>query len=469
MTHKATSRRALPLYIDGRPVLLMRANVIIIAVLNTICYSRAVFGCGERHPIEQLQDAIGHDVTVDDLVDIIRDDRDPLRQTAVRAIAEIGPDAGLAVPQLIQMLSENDDFLPGQAARALAAIGPDAFEAIPAVIDLITHQAAMKRESHNSVYAAIAALGEFGPRAEAAIPLLLGVMSAGDSTPELKYVAAIAVAKIGDKQKRGRDILSELANVTPDAIAPDDAADVASTLAVRIAAALALWRIHGEASVGRWLTRVASSSQVEDLLRAQAIDALGEIGQEASSAVPNLIEIAAAWEPSTPHYYPCTAAIRALGAIGPSARSAIPVLVDAFRRDPDGAVQQAVVEALGRVGPDAVSACAVINSALQSADWQLRISAAVATRRIAGATPEAVAVLRQALSVQRDECAASEFERDRGAAGIRRAAAMALAEFGRAAVSARGDLRTLQKDRFIGVRRAALQALQRIPRSDQAP
>jgi HEAT repeat protein len=53
------------------------------------------------------------------------------------ALARIGPEAALAVPDLTRALNDEDPLIRKMAARTLGQIGPQAAEAVPALIHLL--------------------------------------------------------------------------------------------------------------------------------------------------------------------------------------------------------------------------------------------------------------------------------------------------------------------------------------------
>jgi HEAT repeat protein len=62
------------------------------------------------------------------------------RGSAVRALGQLGPTAKSAAPGLTALLSEKDNELVSDAALALAAIGPDAAKAVPSLAGLLSKE-----------------------------------------------------------------------------------------------------------------------------------------------------------------------------------------------------------------------------------------------------------------------------------------------------------------------------------------
>jgi hypothetical protein len=94
--------------------------------------------------------------------------QDLVRQFAAASLGDLGPTAKEAVPVLEQTLkSEQDLGICIAAASALAAIGP---EAVPALTSTLTSAVYDKR------WPILQALGELGPAAKEAVPVLMKVL-----------------------------------------------------------------------------------------------------------------------------------------------------------------------------------------------------------------------------------------------------------------------------------------------------
>ena len=178
-------------------------------------------------------------------------------------------------------------------------------------------------------------------------------------------------------------------------------------------------------------------------MREKTAEALGEIGPEAASAVPALIE--ALRDPK--------AGVRektaeALGEIGPEAASAVPALIEALK-DREARVRKnaAWTLAFGKIGPEAASAVPALIEALKDREARVRENAAAALAVIGPKAASAVPALIEAL-------------KDREAR-VRKNAAWALAfgKIGPEAASAVPALIEALKDREAEVRKNAARAL----------
>jgi HEAT repeat protein len=163
-----------------------------------------------------------------------------VRQAAAAALASIGERAALAVPQLAVGVEDADPEVRGACLSTLAAIGPDAAEALPAIIR------ALADPVHAVRYSASYAVGKIGPAAKVTAPLL--VQNLQDQDPLLRFTSAWALLMV-DPQR------SNLASLCTEPF--------------------------------RWGLKYADAH-----VRREAAQALGSLGPDAASAVPDLEALA---------------------------------------------------------------------------------------------------------------------------------------------------------------------------------
>lgn len=159
------------------------------------------------------------------------------RLRALEVLAAIGPAAKAAVPELTALLADADPLVRSEAAVALAAIGAEAAPAVPALEKLLGDDAPA-----DARYAATYALGRIGAAAKPVVSRLLELSKSSD------------------------EIMATVATWATLKIEPQDAALV-------------------EAAIP--LLRKALRGQNE-MARLEAAVALGDIGPQASSAIPIL-------------------------------------------------------------------------------------------------------------------------------------------------------------------------------------
>ncbi len=122
------------------------------------------------------------------------------RVEAINDLGSLGPRAKAAAPALLQLLDRKDDLLCGPAAAALVRIQAEPDQAIPALIGCLLDREGRGRPD------VVEALGEFGPKARAAVPVLVKLLADRSSKDiivavptALKNIDPDAAAKAGVK------------------------------------------------------------------------------------------------------------------------------------------------------------------------------------------------------------------------------------------------------------------------------
>jgi HEAT repeat protein len=96
--------------------------------------------------------------TIEGLIHALHDDRDGLRQFAIRRILNLGPSA---IPALVEVLKDHKEYTQEAAAIALASFGR---ESLPHLI------AAMKHDNRRIRWGAAWVLASMGPDVRKAVP-----------------------------------------------------------------------------------------------------------------------------------------------------------------------------------------------------------------------------------------------------------------------------------------------------------
>ena len=367
------------------------------------------------------------------ILPFLRDSDEKVREAASRTLAEIGPGPDV-IPALIEAMK--DEKTGGDAAGTLVAVGP---AAIPALTRELYDTNDNVRS--NAVYA----LGEFGPAAKDAMPVLIALF-AKERTKNRADIAD-TWAEIGNAAKSAVPLLVEsLGDRSPE---------------LRLAAARALWKIERrpERVVPTLIAIVESKRNADKAVgphkperestvwepSAQAAELLGRIGPEAHQAVPALIEAM-----KTPDRILCGCAIEALGEIGPDARQAIPAIVERLGDHREAhqtfgyawEMGSTAWIALGKLGPDAAVG---LIPALKHHDKEVRQQAALALKELGPHAAPALAALVVSLRDPDEE--------------VRQYATYALGGIGSAAKSALPALLKAMKDPSSRVREAVVDAL----------
>jgi outer membrane protein assembly factor BamB/HEAT repeat protein len=123
------------------------------------------------------------------LVELLRDERDAMRRSAVSELIDLVPHTEWIQPALRRALRDEDSMVAGDAARALGALGAKASPSVGALVTALSHA-----DPHVRIYAA-EALASIGPNAASATNALS--VALGDPVPGVRWAACEALASIG--------------------------------------------------------------------------------------------------------------------------------------------------------------------------------------------------------------------------------------------------------------------------------
>lgn len=258
------------------------------------------------------------------LIGVFRNkDESLIHPLAASALARVGPDA--VGPLEKALLEDKEPLVRGLAGMALSGLGPLARAAVPALTKALDDKDAFVREM------AAEALGSQGAAARAALPALRKGLD--DKEAPVRLAAAAALAKVGG-EARGAAALAALlkgplaeraaralGEIGPQAKAAADELRAAlkhAELPVRLAAAAALYRVTGEASLGVF---AAALKDRKPEVRQEATAALAALAAE-PKAVALLVDQLSAAEADLRREAACALAARG-AALDAAARKAL--------------------------------------------------------------------------------------------------------------------------------------------------
>jgi HEAT repeat protein len=315
---------------------------------------------------------------------------------ALNLLAEQG-EAGMAV--LIEELKNPKGRYP--ATIAIGEFGPKAKAAVPDLTKFLADPNVEMRMQ------AAFTLGKIGPDAKSALPALTKALD--DSHIPVQYGAAFALGKIAVKDKDAMAALSKkldskdglLKISSAWALAKMDLQDKArydstvKTLAealkddnehVRAVAAQGLLDLNPPRDVIAPIL-VGMMAEKNPVLRAHVADALASLGE---AAVPRLIK---ALEKDDTQGLAVEVARR----LGPKAKDAVPALILELK-DPSADYRREVEFALAAIGPDAKAAVPALIEHLGTEEPQVRYIACYALGKIGPAARDAVPALQKNLA-----------------------------------------------------------------------
>lgn len=265
-----------------------------------------------------------------------------IRARAARSLSGIGPDAQRAAPALVALITEANFEVRDAAEAALKAIGEPSISAL---------EAALKRDKTPGRKAYIDLLPAFGPKAS---PALIAVLEKDDN-PYLRASAAAALA----------GIVPPVPQTVPALV--KRLYDIQESVRSEAADALGQLGPHARAALGPLLIR--AQTEPDALARQKASLAAAAIGKADVSSLPGL---SAALRHESPEVR--RSALSALvGSDIPWA--SLSPLVEGALADSDPLLRQAAVQATASSSGDASSRLLILKRALDDASPDVRTPA----------------------------------------------------------------------------------------------
>src|SRR4051794_35876527 len=147
-----------------------------------------------------------------------RKNPDPyVRETALRAIAQFGPDGRKALPALVARLADTDASVCANAIAAIRGVGVDPKDS--ASIQSVVAGLTKTLQSGTSVARVQSALvlAEFGPEAKSAIPVLIRDTIKSPISWEMRRTGVFALGRLGfDPKGPDSTVVKALTGVAKD-------------------------------------------------------------------------------------------------------------------------------------------------------------------------------------------------------------------------------------------------------------
>jgi len=257
------------------------------------------------------------------------------------ALVWLGPKARDAVPELRKALSDKRPRKRVSAAIALAHIDSSIPDNIPVLIEALEH---WSDEEYDDFYVP-EALARLGPRAEAALPIMIDIVKSHRAWGNLSK-ALVSVDPDG----------KECVPALIEALKSDESEVVHVT-----ANCLGLMRSQSEevvSALAEAIFREVGDRYDNHEPQVSVVRALGHLGPQAKSAIPALIRALKYRNSNDPEDCTvATAAARVLGSLQAEAKSAVPALIEAAQareeEEMNHSVREAAILALGEIGSDA--------------------------------------------------------------------------------------------------------------------
>lgn len=262
------------------------------------------------------------------------------RYKALEIFFKIAP-RNESISLLISALNDQSPHIRGLAARILGEIGPKASSAVPLLAIKLNDEEYRARwiSNHFAIERAVRfdvceALGRIGTAAKVA-KTALTIMALEDKDPEVRVSAALALLRIDTSNNSAmKFLIASLKNDKQGTAGPEAAAYAFQQLGPRAKSAFP--------------DLIEATKHKDNGVRMNAIDSITAI--DGKSAVKPLIDSL-----SDKDYLVRWAALRALGKLGPISAPSVPQIIIALNDD-DYLVSEAAAKSLGQIGPKAIAA-----------------------------------------------------------------------------------------------------------------
>lgn len=323
---------------------------------------------------------------VQSLIKALSHKKGDVRIGAAEALNNIGAMPPKAIPIILRSLRDKESEVRRNITEVLGKADPETPDLVPALIRMLGDNDSSVRES------AAEALGKTGPETPEVVPALMKAL--GDSFHQVRTSAASALEKCGamntelkvkrcitDFRDTQTDILSkaieELENIGPAAIPELIKALGDANSHIRRFAAAALEKQNAlsvELKVKRYILDLADN---HTSVRTRAAEALGNMGNAASDAIPHLTKLI-----GNKDYYARWHAAEALEKLGALTTDLKVKRYILDLGDSNAEVRSKAAEALCELGPDAKEALPKLKKLLTEEDEIIRTAAENAIAKI---------------------------------------------------------------------------------------
>ena len=284
------------------------------------------------------------------LIELLDDDDDFVRLSAVRALGKLGKDSDRVVNALVKLL--NDRWIvSSSAAQALGRLGKDSDTVVNALVKLLDDDDSYVRSN------AAQALGKLDKDSDRVVNTLIKLLD--DDDDFVRSNAAEALVKLGKDSDRVVNALVKLLD--------DDGNNV------RLNAAQALGELGKNSD--RVVNALIKLFDDDSDVRSNAAQALGKLGKDSDRVINALVKLL------DDDSYVCIIAAQALVELGKDSDTVVNALVKLLDDD-DSYVRSSATRALGKLGKDSDTVVNTLVKLLDDDDSYVRSSAAQALGKL---------------------------------------------------------------------------------------
>ena len=263
------------------------------------------------------------EAAVPTLTKLVADADQPTRRAAIQTLRQIGLPARPAVPALVEQLNDLDPITRLEALQTLRAIGADSSTVVAASVEAAKRDTGMQ-------YSYLELLGDYGPKAAAAVPWLVAELQRQPPSPNLLHIAE-ALYKINPQRarKEARPALQRF-------LQPGNR--------WRLSAAAALRRAEPDNNEALQILIDGAASDQRPI-RLESCNYLGMLGKSAAKAAPALHKALGDSDHIVRHF----AAVALWQVTGETDLTA-PILLETLNPAPDNHYRYSAAYCLGQMG-----------------------------------------------------------------------------------------------------------------------
>jgi hypothetical protein len=336
----------------------------------TATVKKAVPAAGKPVPKKHtIQSPAGKQAQVAQLIEQLAVAKVEVRLAALKGLAQLGADAGPAVPAIITVLNDNRDcqfgtlssrispVITDQVLNTLKAIGPAGKIAAPYLVTMLTDRNELFRLEQ-----ILDTLAYTGLDDSAAKTIIYVTRSEGKLTKTRK-LAIHLLGIIDPPSGAARDVLNEIIQDRNDKPSREDAMSALKILLDNMAKRDAAVANGEKPEITEQMSELAAALDSDDIhMRLDAAHKVGELGPKAAILVPHMITIIT--DQSTDKRLGLET-MKSIGSVGPEAGAALPALISKLMSEHDELDRGSICRAITAIDPSGKRTMQLIAPALE--------------------------------------------------------------------------------------------------------
>jgi HEAT repeat protein len=291
------------------------------------------------------------------LIDAMAKGDTPVDTRDFFALEGLAPFASDAVPVLIPLIDDPGKLVWATAITILGEIGPDAAPAVPMLAARLGRNSGNGRDAANSDICVAEALGRIGPPAQRAVPALLEMLDRAQNMRPDDFWS------VWPRSRAGIGALSQIGDKNPPVLSALRLQLASKWPEIRAAAIEALAQLGGDSN-DVLLALEQQLGDAEARVRIAAIDALASRAADSQAVLPSLLR-----QIDDRNAVVRSRAILAISRMNGDRSAAIPTLISALSNH-NPYIRSAAAVTLGKIGREAKSAVPALQRMLnEPGNW----------------------------------------------------------------------------------------------------